>query len=165
MACFTDIEHRPRKPQTSCYPIHPINKDSNFSSRHPPRTLLILHLILLCTPTVPCPIPFSALVPPSTPVHTAPPPYGSFPFKYAPYAPPYMPYLPFGSPYPPNPHAPAMAGPSMSPARPNLQESSSDSSNPEGLNPYPEMTVFMETLATLYPKRKAQYEHMHAHCG
>ena len=82
----------------------------------------------------------------------APPPYGSFPFRYAPYAPPYMPYPPFGSPYPPNPHAPAMAGPSMSHTRPNLQESSSDPSYPEGPNPYPETTVFMETLATLYLK-------------
>ena len=41
----------------------------------------------------------------------------------------------------------------MSPAQPNLHESSSNPSDPEGLNPYPEMMVFMETLATLYLKR------------
>ena len=102
-------------------------------------------------------MPDTPFAPPSTPVHIAPPTYGSFPFGYAPYTPPYMPYPPFGGPYPPNPHAPAMAGPSTSPTRPNLYESSSNPSNPEGPNPYPETTVFMETLATLYQKHNLEH--------
>ena len=104
-----------------------------------------------------CSMPNTPFAPPSTPVHVAPPPYGSFPFGYASYAPPYMPYPPFGSPYPPNPHAPAPARPSMSPTWPNLHESSSDPSDPEEPNPYPEMMVFMETLATLYPKHNLDH--------